>query len=229
MRDEPSLKRLASFLEEHAGYSIVQLHGLVTAIASGPDSDKDWLTPLVQRFGPLPTDTLQQLIDDIMWLHDTTQQQLEAMNFNPLITFDDTSDWPLARIMSASRPWVIGYLSGIAFDKEAWTSGGQLVMVLLQPLVVLGLPEDKIQSELRKLLQSEEDSNEELRDHLLTIINVVPCFMRCYWQTTQRTSNDDSGKENGVVDMIAQADCPCGSGKRFQACCLHKDGVTTLH
>jgi len=143
---DDEIQELLAFLPSSTseeGMDLEALHGLLTALVSGPEvvMPNEWLSFVMKggRFQLKSKDEVERIVGLIMRLYNDIPATLDDGTFVPLLEeFDDEASWPLEAYM-----WAKGYLLGIEMRDDAWqplltSSDATLVM----PMVALQAPDD---------------------------------------------------------------------------------------
>lgn len=140
------LKQVQSYLAEHkdAALTWVETHGLMTAMAVGPEVIENWVELCRQDDEPLPEPIVVSL-GKLMQLQASQIAAEDGLNLPcKLDPYEDQEGNDLAS-------WCLGFMSGVAIGEELWypESKEEEVAQLLLPFVLIaGLDEDPELDEL---------------------------------------------------------------------------------
>jgi uncharacterized protein len=210
--DDDELRELRTFLSSDVmpddSLDISGLHGLLTAVVSGPEivMPSEWFPIVIGSGEAAFTDKVhaERIFGLVMRFHNEVAAILaeEPEFFDPIM---------LARDGTGSRSyamsWCRGYLLGVQLSHEAWlryqnepaVEEGLGVMVSL----IDDLPGQPLPRGIRRA---------DIRDVLFEAAYSIYVFFEDI-RRRERTVHRSSPR------VGRNAPCPCGSGKKFKVCC----------
>ncbi|MBK8015709.1 MAG: UPF0149 family protein [Betaproteobacteria bacterium] len=216
---EAELDRLETLLDSHPpGLDplwIDSLQGFLAACISAPEpvSRDRWMAVAVGKEDGWDTDPQsQELVRLVDRLYADVLRDLGEGEGIPLLVYpkDESGD------EYDFEPWVAGYLEGVELADPAWYDAGEEEVVdeLLFPFVALsgGLEED---DEIVEMLTEDGATREEV---ILRCQEELPLVVQNAFDYWFEKRKPDTVKRD--APKVGRNDpCPCGSGKKYKACC----------
>ncbi|TCW33953.1 YecA family protein [Gulbenkiania mobilis] len=212
--DDADLTRLETLLTplSQAGSTMRpdEVQGFFVALASGPDTlaREDWLSEVL---GDAPAFENESERDELaallQKLYDHTAAELAAGRMPEMILYaEEDSESP------DFWPWCNAYLYTLDVVPTDWfeKADDEGFEDLLMPLMALGGMFEEEDGKV--LMEFSEDELEGFREELPEAVLAVYQYWRAKMQAP-KTVRRTAGK-------VGRNDpCPCGSGKKFKACC----------
>lgn len=219
---EAELDELDQFLTAETmpkeSMDIAMLDGFLTALIVGPNTPipKQWLPEVwgENEASPMQFENetqAERMLSLVMRMFNDRILSLQGDidEFEPLI-FEHEVDGELTPIIDE---WCMGFVRGMHLDPEGWkpllAADDEASASLLTPMLLYGTEEG----------WEELDHNPALKDrHLDLAASIGPCVLgiRDYWLPARKAASTfrREGDKVGRNDL-----CPCGSGKKYKACC----------
>ena len=140
---QAELRRLGEFLDSRppgpGHLRLDELHGLLTALISGPEPvpPAEWLPLVWRQAGADSGDEAEEILDLVMRLHnEITRSLAQRRGFQPLLHSDgEDTDVP------QPQGWCRGYAMGTGFRPQRWRAADDRLFRLLFPILLLHGPE----------------------------------------------------------------------------------------
>ncbi|MDF7676507.1 YecA family protein [Neisseriaceae bacterium ESL0693] len=187
-----------------------EVQALILALVSGPDEVvmDEWLAEILA--GSIATDdTRTQLLDALTQLQQALTTQLAAKIPPALWLYQDEqnqADW---------SSWCNAYLYALERTDTDWFAReDEAFEDLCYPIMALAGVYDAIEDEPAIMPISAAE-----KQQLQTLLPDTLLKIYQYWQAVKKTPTTirRDGEKTGRNDP-----CPCGSGKKYKACCLQK-------
>ena len=211
---------LASPAFKNEAMSVVELQGLLCAIASGPEeiSEDDWLTFALGENPEFESPEQQQRVADLMRRYCAETERGLAAGEAPMLVLANQSAEALAESFEA---WAGGYLDGMELSEDEWfeyaesDDEAEFLATHLWPVDILsGLAAqeaDEIGDPWPPEGMTEDELVADAREGLSESVLALYQFWRAKRPTqTIRRSGAKVGRNEP---------CPCGSGKKYKQCC----------
>jgi uncharacterized protein len=211
---------LLSFAEQHEAktdtdlesiLSSSELDGFMTAVISGPERIEaaEWYAAIFSGEPPdFEADVQVQYLFTLLMRHLNSIAELLADDleeFEPMFGYCDIDGVETEQV----DEWCMGYLRGISLRAEQWEPLWRDEPEALTTIALFGTPEGW--DELEKL---DYETQAGFREMLPAVVRTI----YSYWQS-QRSATMPQRRDD---EKIGRNDpCPCGSGKKYKACCLH--------
>jgi len=197
--------------------SLEELDGFLTGIVIGPKTimPSVWLDEI---FGGKED-------DEMIWDSDEQAQKFHELILRHYQSIVDTFHsheryfepiFTEFKELTNIDDWVVGFNRAIELDKMSWAPliNHKDGMLYLLPILLFGTPEGR----------KELDNNPELKelsqdDWVQSLVNKVLEIYE-FWLPYRR--GEVQTIESSVPKIGRNDPCPCGSGKKFKKCCLHK-------
>ncbi|MES9992347.1 MAG: UPF0149 family protein [Candidatus Thiodiazotropha sp.] len=196
-------------------FDISTLDGFLTAIVSGPVTipPSMWLPSVWGDFEPeweseeAFSDILALLVRHMNGIVQTLMQYPD--DFEPLYLQRQVDDMTYTIV----DEWCEGYFRGTELSPEEWLAGGDKIATLLNPIFAFTEATDwqghnQDDDEVITLQQAIAPSAREIHAYWLSRRSDMP-----YQDPAPDTRNQPRVGRNDP--------CPCGSGKKYNKCCLH--------
>jgi uncharacterized protein len=207
---------------------ITQIHGLMTAIAIGPElvMPSTWVPLIFSLDGSEPTfdskEQFQTLYTLILSLYNGLITELEAEAYGPLFDMmgeeEDEEYDPLG--------WCIGFMTGMDLMGDEWMTeeDGEILSKYLAPIYFF-LDEDNAHE---LFIKEGEMTQRELEEGVMDLIPYSVMQLNVFWKNKRAAVSPKAGGGRIIPFRKEEktprnAFCPCGSGKKYKHCCLGKD------
>ena len=216
---DPELQRLDELLgtvDPDDSMMLEELDGFLAALACSPEQvpQAEWL-PSVLGTSPDVAETrigeaaLGELLELVTRHRASVMRQLyEGESFAPVIGVDDEG-------RALGDAWAIGFVRGMALRPDAWAALDEEDewADVLEPLYRFASEADPEADEAAEPVADEE--RDELIDEMLRGVMDVYEFFR---EERERSLAPEPLRRE--APKVGRNDpCPCGSGKKFKACC----------
>jgi uncharacterized protein len=190
---------------------LTELHGYLTAVASGPEMilPSEWLPPV---WGEAKFDTQEQAQACtmlVMSFYNDIANSLGAREpFEPLIDWRELPG--RTELIPIVDDWCYGYMQGVALRGDAWAAHmkSDPLRVLMAPMVAFGVFDD---DERKNPLTPQNEKDH--REWTALIPNSAMGIYQ-YWREQEKSARSTRAKpKTGRNDP-----CPCGSGNKYKKC-----------
>lgn len=199
--------------------SVVELHGLFSALVSGPEEvERDkWQPFALGEDSKFASPEQQARIEELLTRYfDDTRRAFEAGD--PRLILADATDEELAESYGA---WAGAYLDGMELSDEEWFAHvaddeeGQFLADALWPIDVLsGLAQEEAEEDGLQWPPEGVTEEEVVTDARETLPESALALYR-FWLAKR-----GPGTVQREAPKVGRNDaCPCGSGKKFKQCC----------
>jgi uncharacterized protein len=213
------LQGLLGFLKKYDLPDLLEIHGFLAAIVSGPNliMPSDWMGFLGLNNAEFESmEEAQKIMGTVMQIYNNIAHQFQDQTFQ---VFNSTGkDKNNKGTSSEKTRWAKGYITGVAFDEEAWIIS-DIVPILLRPISSLVMDDEHLQQLISQ--NTTELTPEQMRQYGEDKLNKAANAIYQYWLKRRNPVADVHHMQQPTVKVGRNDPCLCGSGKKFKKCCLH--------
>jgi len=215
---QTNLEKLGEFLEKYGLPNLLEIHGFLAAIISGPNMimPSEWMGFLGLNTGEYESmDEAQEIFGCIMTIYNDIAHQFQDQTFQVInLAIADQND---SDISTAKNIWAKGYMLGVAYDKEAWLINDEISTLLL-PISSLRMNDEDLQQLIHQ--NSAELKPQQIREYGEGKLSEAANAVYQYWLKRRNPAANINHMQARDYKIGRNEFCPCGSGKKFKKCCL---------
>lgn len=225
------ISKLDRFLISQGAFSVIKLHGFLTAVNSSPSIilPSQWL-PLskIQEIDFNNIKQANEIMADIMSLYNHVNTGLRERTYAPILYIPpeiEKEPLPYEKIWNEiklnTKVWAAGYWSGVESTWPEFTEYLECNSEIHTPLSIiycLTLSQEEFIEECKALKITEENYYKSIVDYLPNAAIEIYNF----WIKKRGIYSDEFSAPIVKESNIGRNDnCICGSGKKYKKCCLH--------
>lgn len=228
-RNSFQINELDRFLQSKGAVSVVELHGLLTAVISAPEIilPSKWMQlSKIQDIDFASPKQANGIMQSIMSLYNDVSINLRQRTYKPMLYIPPSSD--LAKVpeeeiwqqmIKNSKLWAKGYLVG----ETSWPFKGNLkfaedIPSLSDIIDYLLLPS----SELLKECAAIDITVENFYEMAINCLPSITIAVYDFWVQGYKEHVTKFSPKSTIDGTVGHNDfCPCGSGRKYNKCCLH--------